>query len=270
MIKFIACDLDDSLLDRSGKISPENKAAIKLVREKGIGLTIATGRMFQSAAAFARELGLDEEQPLICYNGALVQRLSGETLYHEPLPTAVACKLAEHARANDWVINAYLNDELYVQRWDEHAARYATTASVDVKVVPNLAEFMRKGEMEPAKLLVTTPPEEVSERIVQIRTLAGDFVQIAQSWEDMIEITRSGVHKGKALLRLVESMGLDMSEVMAIGDSSNDLTMLEMAGLGIAMGNAGPEIKNAADYVTLSNGDHGVAYALNKYVLGKS
>ena len=70
MIKFIACDLDDSLLDRSGKISPENKAAIKLVREKGIGLTIATGRMFQSAAAFARELGLDEEQPLICYNGA--------------------------------------------------------------------------------------------------------------------------------------------------------------------------------------------------------
>ena len=170
----------------------------------------------------------------------MVQRLSGETLYHEPLPTAVACKLAEHARANDWVINAYLNDELYVQRWDEHAARYATTASVDVKVVPNLAEFMRKGEMEPAKLLVTTPPEEVSERIVQIRTLAGDFVQIAHSREDMIEITRSGVHKGKALLRLVESMGLDMSEVMAIGDSSNDLTMLEMAGLG-SPGNVGPE-----------------------------
>jgi len=185
MIKFIACDLDDSLLDRSGKISPENKAAIKLVREKGISLTIATGRMFQSAAAFARELGLDEEQPLICYNGALVQRLSGETLYHEPLPTAVACKLAEHARANDWVINAYLNDELYVQRWDEHAARYATTASVDVKVVPNLAEFMRKGEMEPAKLLgdhstgggvgTHSPDQNVGWRFGADRPVAGGY-----------------------------------------------------------------------------------------------
>lgn len=270
MIKLIACDLDDTLLDRNSRISFENKQVIGQALAQGLTFTLATGRMFQSAAPFARSLGLDAQQPLVCYNGALIKRLSGETLYHDPLPTDVARLIAAHAQANGWTLNVYYDDEVYVARWNQQIAEYAELVQADVRVVGDLVRFLEEGNKEPSKMLITNPPEEVPQRISEIRSLVGDRIQIARSRKRLIEITGGDVHKGKALLWLAEFLGFAPTEVMAIGDSNNDQTMLEMAGLGVAMGNAPPEIKRAADCETLSNDEHGVALAISRLVLAQA
>ncbi len=269
MIKLIACDLDDTLLDRNSRISFENKQAVEQARAQGLIFTIATGRMFQSAAPFARSLGLDPQQPLICYNGALIKRLSGETLYHDPLPSDVAVLIAELAQTKGWTLNVYYDDEVYVAQWNQEIADYAQLVQADVGVVGDLVRFLKDGNKEPSKMLITNPPEEVPQRISEIRSLAGDRIQIARSRRRLIEITGADVHKGKALLWLADFLGLTLEQVMAIGDSHNDQTMLEMAGLGVAMGNAPPEIKLAADCETLSNDQHGVAQAVCRLVLSR-
>lgn len=267
MIKLIACDLDDTLLDRNSRISPENKRVIKEVLGRGLTFTIATGRMFQSAAPFARSLGLNSEQPLVCYNGALIKRLSGETLYHDPLPNDVACLIAKLAQANGWTLNVYYDDEVYVARWNDLIAAYAQLVQADVGVVGDLVRFLEEGEKRPSKMLITNPPELVPQRISLIRDLVGDRIQIARSRQKLIEITGADVHKGKALLWLADFLGFAPEEVMAIGDSNNDQTMLAMAGLGVAMANAPREVKQAADCETLSNSEHGVAEAIRRLVL---
>lgn len=142
----------------------------------------------------------------------------------------VAQRIVAHAGVEGWNTNVYYNDELYVERWNG----------------------------------------QIAERLAQIRNSIGGQAQFARSREKLIEITGSGVHKGKALLWLAKFLGFAQKEVLAIGDSDNDRTMLKMAGLGVAMGNAPPEVKHAADCETLSNVEHGVAYAINRHVLGQS
>lgn len=267
MIKLIASDLDDTLLDQNIRISAKNKLLIGQALSQGVAFTIATGRMFQSTVPFARELGLGADQPLICYNGALVKRLNGETLYHQPISPELGAAIAGHGQALGWTVNVYCDDQLYVGSWNEEVQEYTERVQVDVGVVGDLAQFIAEGNKEPSKILIIGPADGVQGRLEEVRRLGGGQIQIARSKEKLIEITADDVHKGKALLWLAEFMGLSAAEVLAIGDSDNDRTMLEAAGIGVAVANASLEVKRAADYQTLSNQEHGVAQAIKDFVL---
>lgn len=269
MIKLIASDLDDTLLDRSSQISMENKRVVREVLDRGLTFTIATGRMFQATAPFARELGFSPEQPLICYNGALIKRLSGEVLYHRPLPVNLATTIAQYGQARGWTVNLYYNDELYVASWNQQVEDYANLAQVDVKVVEDLGDFIQDGNKALSKILIVSDPQETPRRIGEIQSLVGSQTQIVSSREKFMEITTAAAHKGAALLWLAHFMGLRAEEVMAIGDSNNDVTMLKMAGIGVAVANASSGVKAVADFETSAHYEHGVARALNKFVLGK-
>src|SRR5690554_4520852 len=96
MIKLIAADLDDTLLDENAKLSEENKRVIAQAMDQGVIFTLSTGRMFQSAAPFVRELGATDDLPIICYNGALIKRLSGETLHEETLAPELSSMIADY------------------------------------------------------------------------------------------------------------------------------------------------------------------------------
>lgn len=269
MIKLIVADLDDTLLNPDARLSAENKRVIGEALKRGVSFTIATGRMFQAAAPFARQLGLSPEQPLICYSGALIKRLSGEVLYTRSLPTELAAAVADYGQSRGWTVNLYYNDELYVGSWNRQVEQYLELVQVDAKIVGDLAAFIRRGNKELSKILIINDPRETVERIEEIRSFVGPQVQIARSRPKLIEITNSSAHKGKALLWLAEFMGLAAAEILAIGDSNNDQTMLEAAGIGIAMGNAPPEIKKAADFKTGTNYEDGVAQAILKHVFGR-
>lgn len=266
MIKLIASDLDDTLLDNNSQLSEENKQAVKKAMEQGLIFTLATGRMFQSAAPFARELGLPADQPLICYNGALIKRLSGETLYEKPLGTELAATIADYCQRNGWTVNAYFEDELYVSVMNKFVEEYNAIAQVEVRVVDDLVSFIKDGDKTLSKMLVVSPPAETPRRIEELRSVVGPQVQLVSSRDKYIEITRPDAHKGAALLWLAEYLGLQASEVMAIGDGNNDLTMVEMAGIGVAVANASEKVKKKASFITGTNSEHGVAKALTEIV----
>lgn len=269
MIKLIASDLDETLLDESSRLSEENKRVIGEALAQGLTFTLATGRMYQSAAPFAREIGLGSEQPIICYNGALIKRLSGETLYEKSLSPELASMIAGYGQKQGWTVNAYFDDELYVAAMNQEVEDYIALAQVGVAVVDDLVDFVQEGKKHLAKILIIGQPDEMPGRIEELKSLVGSEVQIVRSRNKFIEITNMEAHKGASLLWLAKSMGLTASEVMAIGDSNNDLTMLKMAGIGVAVANASQVVKDAASHQTGANFEHGVAEAITKYALKK-
>ncbi|NLJ80878.1 MAG: HAD family phosphatase [Firmicutes bacterium] len=267
MIRLIAADLDDTLLDRNSILSRENKEAVKEVLERGIMFTIATGRMFAATVKYARELNLPSHQPIICFNGALIQRLSGEIIYERPLSVDLAAAIVQFGQKRGWSINAYYRDKLYVSRLNQKIEEYVKFVGVPAREVGDLAGFI-KGGKRLSKLLVIGDPQKMPALVKKMRKLFGAQAKIAQSQQKFMEITALEAHKGAALIWLARFMGFKRTEVMAIGDSNNDVTMLEAAEIGVAVSNAVEEAKKAAQYQTGAHYEHGVAQAIRRHILG--
>lgn len=263
MIKLVAIDLDDTLLNGKLAISPRTADAIRQAMDKGVIVTLATGRMYQSALTYALELGLDV--PLITYHGALVKTsLSKEVLYHRPVPLHLARKVVDYTVGKGLDINIYMSDELYVQAGNKHVDEYIKISNVDFYTVPDLRAAL---QTEPHKILVMDAEETINRLGEELRAITGGQLHITKSKPFFLEITHPEANKGKALETMAKNLGIEQEEVMAIGDSYNDLEMIKYAGIGVAMGNARAEIQKAADFVTCSNDEHGVAEAICRFVL---
>lgn len=264
--KLIAIDMDDTLLDSKTRISPRVREGVRRVREQGVILTLATGRMYQSALPFARELELDI--PLITYQGALVKNaLSGEVLYYQPVPADIARDLVEAVRQWGLHINIYLDDKLIMENLSVDGKAYSKLAGVEPEIVPNLLELL---DREPTKVLVIAPEETLDRLAVELKPRFGERIHMTKSKPYYLEFTHPLATKGFALEHLAKHFNILREEVMAIGDSYNDLDMIEFAGLGVVMGNAREEIKAVADLVTLDNDADGVAHVLEELVLRRS
>lgn len=264
MIKLVAIDLDDTLLDNSLRISPRAREAIRMAMERGVTVTVATGRMFRSALPYARQLNLDV--PIITYNGALIKTsLTQETLLHQPIDKVTADALLKLFKQNGWYIQAYVNDNLYVKEEDENTRYYESIAGV--KAVPIGDKIYSLPEV-PTKLLAIAQPDKLREIHDIIKELFGEKVYAALSKPTYLEILNPQVNKGIALAFLAQRLGISREEIMAVGDSANDLDMIEYAGWGVAMGNAINKVRKTAQTVTGANDADGVAEAIEKYVLG--
>lgn len=269
MIRLIASDLDDTLLDQNSNISAENKKTIQEAINKGYNFTLATGRMFQATLPYALELGLSLNQPLICYNGALIKRVSGEVLYERPLDSQIAATIANYGQERNWTINVYYDDRLYVSEINDKVEQYASFVQVDVEAVGDLSEFILTGNKGLSKMLIINEIQQTLPRTKKLQRFFGSKVQITNSRPKYIEITSLDAHKGEALLWLANSMNLVAREVMAIGDGNNDVTMLQMAGIGVAVANASDYVKENADFTTTFHYNHAVSKILKGYVLEK-
>jgi Cof subfamily protein (haloacid dehalogenase superfamily) len=262
-IKLIAIDLDDTLLNNQQQLSPRTCDVLGKAIQSGVAVTIATGRMFQSALPFARQLKL--ELPIITYNGALIRQLhSGETVFHRPIDTELAQGLADLFCERNWYLQKYVDDRLYVAELDENARFYADYAKVEA--IPLGSAFYCMNEA-PTKMLSMGEPDELAQITAELTTRFNGRLYLASSKKRYLEMVDSRVNKGQALAFLAGMLGIDQQEVMAIGDSMNDLDMIEYAGVGVAMGNANAKVKAAADFVTLGNAEDGVAAAVEKYIL---
>jgi len=261
---LVAIDLDDTLLDSRLRISRECRVAITRVREAGVKVTLATGRMFSSALPYARQL--DMNVPLITYQGAWVRNsLSGETLYYRPVPRKWARALLARVREFGYHCQTYIDDRLCMEALTEEGKAYAELAGVTPVIVDRLEDVM---DQDPLKLLVInndTGRLDELERVLLAEF--GEHLYITKSKPFYLEAMHPEATKGKALEAVARYFGINRAEVMAVGDSYNDLDMLQWAGLGVAMANAREEVRRAADYVTLSNEEHGVAEALTKFIL---
>jgi Cof subfamily protein (haloacid dehalogenase superfamily) len=230
--------------------------------DAGVAVTIATGRMFQSALPYAQSLGI--ELPLIVYNGAMVREgATGKTLFHRPIETELAQGLADLFSQRGWYLQKYVDDQLYVAELNENAKFYANYARVEA--IPQGAEFFQMTDA-PTKLLSMGDADELAEIRSVVTKRYGDQLYLASSKKRYLEMVDIRVNKGEALAFMAARLGIAQNEVMAIGDSMNDVDMIEYAGVGVAMGNANATVRAAADFISASNVEDGVAVAIEKFV----
>ena len=262
-IKLIAMDMDDTLLNETQQVTDRTRDAIRRAMDAGVAVTIATGRMFQSALPYAQELGI--QLPLIVYNGAMIREgASGKTLFHRPIETGLAQGLADLFRERGWYLQKYVDDRLYVAELDENARFYADYARVEA--IPQGLDFFQM-RAAPTKLLSMGDTDELNEIRTAVSDRYGDRLYLASSKKRYLEMVDARVNKGEALSFLAGMLGIEQNEVMAIGDSMNDVDMIEYAGVGVAMGNANVTVRASADFISATNAEDGVAVAIEKFVL---
>lgn len=268
MIRLVATDLDDTLLNQEWKISSSNIQAIRQAVKQGVKVTLATGRMAVSSRKYAREMGLDV--PIITYHGALVeQALSGEVLYRKVIETDLAAEVVENLLKKEIHTQIYIKDRVFVSKVNAYSEAYGKMASVAVEE----ADLFKLLEKEPEgleKILCIGEEIELKKAGDELRKIYADRLHFTSSKAHFFDMIHPDVNKGAALKALADGWNIKQEEVMAIGDSINDREMITYAGIGVAMGNAHPEIKRIADYITASNGEDGVAKAIEKFILRES
>jgi len=259
---LLAIDCDDTLLTEEMVIPESAIIAIAAARKSGVRVVIATGRMYCSVAPYVRTAGLDG--PVIAYNGGLVRDLEGRTWFHQPVPVAEAHELIGLAEEYDLALNLYVDDRLYVRKWDDHAEYYVSIAQVAAHVAPDLRKILAQA---PTKMLIVDTPAAVELWRARLRDRYGARLAISRSKPRFIEIMAPGISKAVALAHVATSLGIKRGQVMAIGDSLNDLEMLRWAGISVAVGNADPEVKARVDYVTARHDADGIAQAIQRFIL---
>lgn len=270
-IRLIGIDMDGTLLNSLQEVSKENRRVLKMASDAGICTVIATGRVYSSARLFARYTGI--QTPIIACNGAIIK--DGETeevLYSETLPLHDVEVCIRLALAWDVYYHVFSENTLFSQRMEYSAQSYrklndslAEKDQIHIEVLPTPEQILERSAGKVLKVVIA---DEDLHKLAEIRTIlqANDHLEISSSWYNNIEIMKKGVNKGTALEKVALLLGVAKSEVMALGDSENDLSMLQFAGTAVVMGNALPAVKAVADFVTLSNDENGVAHALLQYL----
>lgn len=261
--RLVAIDLDDTLLTNRLEITPRTREAIQKARERGVHITLATGRMFTASVPFAESLGLDI--PLITYQGALVKGSRSNCVhYYRPLPLQHARLIIERVKPFGYHINIYLDDKLFVEEATAEAEGYADVTRVKIHMVEDLLDFLQS---DPIKVLVISKEALLDDLARKLAPVLADNVHMTKSKPHYLEFLHPQATKAFGLAALAHNLGIRREEVIAIGDSFNDLEMIRYAGLGVAVGNARPEIQTEADYVAPGNDEDGVADVIEKFVL---
>ncbi|MBQ8975598.1 MAG: HAD family phosphatase [Oscillospiraceae bacterium] len=263
MIKLIATDLDNTLLDKSGQVPQSTLDIIARAEALGTRVAIVTGRSYASASGIASLLG--ENTPVICYNGSVIMDTrAGKPMFAEYLDWELVKGILDFAKENDLYVQLYDHDVIVVEklRLDRHPDPDLRFASYR-----EIGSFEGIEPFNTPKMLLATVPALVPELQSRLEELYGDRAYFAQSESHLIEVMPKGCHKGVALGKLTQSLGFGMENVMGCGDNTNDIPLLEASGLSVAVANAVQELKDIADYVCENERSEGFNEAVVKFVL---
>lgn len=269
-IRLVVIDLDGTSVGHSNQMTDAVKTAIQAARSQGVEVAIATGRMYQSALRFHRDLQLST--PLMTYQGAYIRDPRTEEVHrHWTLPQKLAIELVDYLEQPDLYphlsIHCYINDQLYVREITADTERYAERSKIQPIAIGDLRPAL---EQEPTKILaLTETPEIVDFLLMNLRQrYKPEELYFTKSVDIFFEATNPQVNKGAAVRYLAEEMlGLQAASVMTIGDNFNDLEMLQYAGVGVAMADAPEAVKAIADWVAPSVAADGVAKAIAHFIL---
>lgn len=265
--KMIACDFDDTLSDSTSFASEKNRQAIAEYVARGGKFVLSTGRMISAIIPHAKYLGLKGE--VIGYQGAVIADIETGKFYNEEtIPYESALKVARKLDAEGVYYQIYVHDDYVIPAETEYAEEYAKyTFEPPVIAGMPLSEYIEKNGISPVKMLIITPPEKVDGYIDELSAEYGDEFLINTSKKFVVEIIRGDVNKAKAVAALASKYGIKREEIIAIGDSLNDVPMVKYAGLGVMVANASDKALAVADYVAPSCDDDGVAYVIENIAL---
>lgn len=270
MVKLIGIDIDNTLLDSSGQVPPDNCKAIRAAIDRGVMVVITTGRLPAEAREFAEAAGCGTQSIIGC-NGAFVVVAEKQEQRLRYLPRAKSQGIIEYGRAHGLEFYAFQPDRVFTSlpygKDDPRFARKLKTfVRADIQLLSRDPATWLDGESGMLKFVVIEEDEKKLAAAKAAFAEIGDLTLTA-SWETNVEIMDGGVDKGEALLRLGAEFGIVPEEIMSIGDNHNDIAMLRAAGISVAMGNASKEAREAAKFSTVTNDECGVARAIERFVL---
>ncbi len=267
MYKLVALDMDGTLLNSQGAISPRNKQAILAAIAQGTRVVLASGRPLEGMNWALEELGMiGNDDYVACYNGSLVYQVADKTLLRSQTVTGADAKsLASLASKLGVYVHAFsLKDGLITPKhnyYTDHEAKIndLTITEVDFSTLNDDEEIL--------KVMMIDEPEKLSAAIAQLPAEIYQQYNILQSAPFFLEFLHTDSHKGIGVKAIADQFGIHADEVICMGDAGNDKQMLEYAGLGVAMDNASDDIKAIANHITASHDDDGVALVIEAFIL---
>ena len=263
--RAIALDLDGTLTNHEKVVTPKTREALLQASAKGAVIILASGRPTYGIEPVAECLELNKQGGyILSYNGGnIVNAKTGEKLFSQFLPDEVIPELYAYAEENGHALLGYAGNEIITEMPDDQYVKEESRINkMNIRKVDNLFESL---EPHPTKLLMTGDPTLMLKAEEKLVEKLGDRMDIFRSAPFFLELVPKGIDKAKSLTRLLTKINLTPADLIAFGDGYNDLSMLKLAGMGVAMENAAPEVRAEADYVTLSNEEDGVAAALEHF-----
>ena len=262
---LVGLDVDGTLLNSEREVALETAEVIRAVRSAGVLVTIVTGRSTFSLEPVLEQFELDI--PYICSGGAeIIDPIEGKPIDRRVISRPDLEFLVNTARENNAAMFFTLSDGIYYESPPGSLEDWKPSRSFHLTEVEDI---LNENTPKPVKVALYGDPDKLSHIETTIRQ-HGSAVHMAYPLEVFLDVTHEEANKGAALIRLSDHLKVPLERTLVIGDADNDLSMFEVAGLSIAMGNAEPQVQTAADRIAPSNDENGVAWALREIVLEES
>jgi Cof subfamily protein (haloacid dehalogenase superfamily) len=264
-IKFVVLDLDGTLLNSEHKMSERNKEAVRKAIAQGVKVTLATGKTRASAEAIIKDLGIDN--PGVFVQGLIIYNADGTLRHETTLDGPTARRAIQYAESQGFDVIAYSGNRLVTKRLTDAVNAIAKYGEPTPEAIGSLLNQI--GTVPMHKLIMVGGNEQKLRALRwQLDQMIGDQAAFTHGGVlTSLEVLPKGMSKAVGVKSLLRIMGANPENTLAIGDGDNDLDMLKMVGIGVAMGNAHEDVRTAVKYVVASNDEDGVAEALERFVL---
>lgn len=265
-IRLIAADIDGTLLNSRHELSARTEAALRAAMARGVQVVLATGKTRASALAIIAQLGLTT--PGIFSQGLTIYEGDGTLRSQTTLDPAIARRVITFAEDRGFEVVAYAGTQLLARAHTNGAAMLAEYGEPAVQIVGPLQNILDSLPVNKVVLMNLNDTRRVRALRWQLTMQLDGTARLVQAnVPQMVEVLPPGVSKGTALKTLLRDLNLEPQHVLALGDGENDIEMVRLAGVGVAVGNADPHLKAAADHVVATNDNDGVAEAVERFVL---
>lgn len=265
--RMIVLDLDGTLTNRDKEITPRTREALFKLKQSGGVIVLASGRPTYGIMPIAKELKLHETGGyILSFNGGrIIDCKSGETIFAKELPVTSNQRIIRMAKEYGVNILTYEDDLIIAaDASDEYVCKESVINKLEVKEVKDMENYVT---FPVVKYLLLEEGNYLAMVEPKMKAALGRDYSVYRSEPYFLEILPKGIDKAASLERLLERLGMSKEEMIACGDGYNDLSMIQYAGLGVAMENAVLPVRNAADYITASNNDDGIAQVVEKFML---
>ena len=276
-IKLVALDLDGTLFDTSSRISERNLTAIRSITDKGIHVVISTGRPFEGIP-FDQIKGTGINYAITANGSGIYEISTGKCLYENAMDEELVTPILNFLLTRDIHMDAFIGGKGYTPvQCVETAQKLTVPSSIKNYIITtrtrldNILQFIHENQLKVQKMTLNFYPAAdgtlIDRETVRKFLVSNPSITTVCGGYNNLEFTRADANKGVGLRKLAEILGVNPDATMAIGDTENDLAIIEAAGIGVAMGNATNAVKARADYVTTTNTKDGVAAASEHFIL---
>lgn len=261
--KMLVLDMDDTLLNDNNTISNENKVMLSKARELGVHIVLASGRPTPAMTAYAKELQLDNSY-MISYNGAVITDLKEDKIiFEQTLTQEQIHELYDYSLKSETHIITYVDGKIVSETDSEYIEIEKNITGLEHNKVINFKEEVQSSAV---KCILLEEPSYLKEVEKDLKA-AMPHLSVSMSKPFFLEVAQNGIDKGASIKFLAEKLNILQSEIIAVGNAGNDLTMIEYAGLGVWVDNVDPELRDKGDFIVASNNNHGVAEVVRRFIL---